>query len=199
MGSTAHFIFITGLLLLWPQGPDAGSLLPQIEIWLHGLRLGWAGGHGWRLLGGQHWHSSSLISSVSSPLSFPRDFAFSECQQLVSQNPHKPFGSKGGDQVAIIEYHLPSSISCYPGSTPLPTPLWHSGLGITLADWWTMSPTASVLQCSVANIALWLAVSYTEPGFVLCVALLAGFLQLVMSKLISYVAFYARWTVLPLA
>lgn len=133
MGSAAHFIFITGLLLLWPQGPDAGSLLPQIEIWLHGLRLGWAGGQGRSLPGGEHWHFSSLICSVSSPFTFSWVFAFSERQQLLSQNPpihilvQKGGGGGSGSYNRLPPAHLhllPPSINTFANST-LPFWPWH--------------------------------------------------------------------------
>lgn len=71
---------------------------------------------GWRLVVGQISHSP--IARVLSPrfvshfLLLDVFFAYSECQQLSSQIPDKPFGSKE-DQVEIINFHLPSSISCH--------------------------------------------------------------------------------------
>lgn len=110
MGSATHFIFISVMLLLWPQGPGAGSLLLQIEIWLEALWLGWDVDRDW-WWGRFH----TLLSPVSYRLALSQTrcfFAYSECQQLASQFPHKPFASKE-DQVEFINLHLPSSISCH--------------------------------------------------------------------------------------
>lgn len=68
MGSAAHFIFIS-LLVPWPQGPDAGSLPPQIEIRLQGLRPRWAGD-------GRRWWGGVNTVMASVP-SHPRHSLFS--------------------------------------------------------------------------------------------------------------------------
>lgn len=130
MGSAAHFIFITGLLLLRPQGPDAGSLLPQIEIWIRGQSPQRAtDGDCWSGRVDTRWYQQCLISALS--LSLLQDFlknylsACPEYQQLASQIPHQPFGLKG-DQVDIIDYTTcPCSISSTTlASVTLASQLW---------------------------------------------------------------------------